>query len=455
MNNSILTTAINKIIKEELKHYDKRLGLINKDSNYMPADGLSEGRSMEDGYSIHAMVGGGQERSQNFIDDNNIDAQKLIAYIKQNIRTNPAIRYDVRDYISGAPGTVGGQKHLRDKFIKQFSQPMKMTSEGITYLKNIIKEELKHYDKAQFKNIGKSKADKVEKDKMAEEIKVDDKKAKFLEDINNLVIEYNTTKLRDNPDEFLKKLMEIGKYVKAKKDVIMVNLANHTYGRKVYAYDVAKMLQDCEGRKGKSETYEVPSADKKGDPEKAKEVKEASLEKSNVKTSMGDSEKASGKPKGVKVMKEGLASRIISRLSGIGSTDVDKANIKLKGICANIEKALAVAVIDLEKLFTLSGTPSEVTEAVTKYQAMLQAMRAFNAKVIKGDFIDITKISSTVDANYKKKYEKEKAKLKALKGANKKAQAPVTTTTTPATAGTQVDPAQGELVAGKTQISKK
>ena len=127
MNNSILTTAINKIIKEELKHYDKRLGLINKDSNYMPADGLSEGRSMEDGYSIHAMVGGGQERSQNFIDDNNIDAQKLIAYIEQNIRTNPAIRYDVRDYISGAPGTVGGQKHLRDKFIKQFqlTSPLK------------------------------------------------------------------------------------------------------------------------------------------------------------------------------------------------------------------------------------------------------------------------------------------------------------------------------------------
>ena len=87
----------------------------------------SEGRSMEDGYSIHAMVGGGQERSQNFIDDNNIDAQKLIAYIEQNIRTNPAIRYDVRDYISGAPGTVGGQKHLRDKFIKQF-QKARLTS---------------------------------------------------------------------------------------------------------------------------------------------------------------------------------------------------------------------------------------------------------------------------------------------------------------------------------------
>ena len=182
------------------------------------------------------------------------------------------------------------------------SQPMKMTSEGITYLKNIIKEELKHYDKIQFKNIGKSKVDKVEKDKMAEEIKVDDKKAKFLEDINNLVIEYNNTKLRDNPDEFLKKLMEIGKYVKAKKDVIMVNLINHPYGRKVYAYDIAKMLQDCEGRKGKSETYEVPSADKKGDPEKAKEVKDASLEKSNVKITMGNSEKASGKPKGIKVM---------------------------------------------------------------------------------------------------------------------------------------------------------
>ena len=105
----------------------KRLGLINKNTNYMAADGLSEGRSSEDGYAIHAMVGGGQDSAQNFIDDNNIDAQKLIAYIKQNIPTNPAIKYDVRDYISGASGTVGGQKHLRDKFIKQFqlASPLK------------------------------------------------------------------------------------------------------------------------------------------------------------------------------------------------------------------------------------------------------------------------------------------------------------------------------------------
>lgn len=100
----------------------KRLGLINKNTNYMAADGLSEGLSSEDGYSIHAMVGGGQDRAQDFIDDNNIDAQKLIDYIKQNIRTNPAIKYDVRDYISGASGTVGAEKNLRDKFIKQFQK---------------------------------------------------------------------------------------------------------------------------------------------------------------------------------------------------------------------------------------------------------------------------------------------------------------------------------------------
>ena len=87
MNNSILTTAINKIIKEELKHYDKRLGLINKDSNYMPADGLSEGRSMEDGYSIHAMVGGGAFSGK---DPSKVDrsACYMCRYIAKKIRFN-------------------------------------------------------------------------------------------------------------------------------------------------------------------------------------------------------------------------------------------------------------------------------------------------------------------------------------------------------------------------------
>jgi len=110
---------------------------------------MSEGRSSEDGYSIHAMVGGGQDRAQDFIDDNNIDAQKLIDYIKQNIRTNPAIKYDVRDYISGASGTVGAEKNLRDKFIKQFQKasPMKEVS-GFSSGKQFIDIKLQKYPKA-------------------------------------------------------------------------------------------------------------------------------------------------------------------------------------------------------------------------------------------------------------------------------------------------------------------
>ena len=127
----------------------KRLGLINKNTNYMAADGLSEGRSSEDGYTIHSMVGGGQDSAQDFIDDNNIDAQKLIAYIKQNIHTNPAIKYDVRDYIIGASGTVGGEKHLRDKFIKQFqlTSPLKEVS-GFSSGKQYIDIKLQKYPKA-------------------------------------------------------------------------------------------------------------------------------------------------------------------------------------------------------------------------------------------------------------------------------------------------------------------
>ena len=69
---------------------------------------------------IHSLTNCGQDAAQDFIDDNNIDATKLVTYLQQNKQANPTLVYDVRDYISGAKGTVGGEKNLRDRFIKQF-----------------------------------------------------------------------------------------------------------------------------------------------------------------------------------------------------------------------------------------------------------------------------------------------------------------------------------------------
>ena len=80
---------------------------------------LKEGVTLE-AAQLHAMVNCGQDAAQNFFDDYNIDAKKLVAYVQQNKRINQTLVYDVRDYISGAKGTVGGEKNLRDRFIKQF-----------------------------------------------------------------------------------------------------------------------------------------------------------------------------------------------------------------------------------------------------------------------------------------------------------------------------------------------
>lgn len=94
-------SELNKIIREEVKA------------------ALDEAVSPE-AARLHAMTGCGQDAAQDFIDENGLDGRKLADYVQQNIRTNSTLKYDVRDYISGTKGTVGGEKNLRDKFINQF-----------------------------------------------------------------------------------------------------------------------------------------------------------------------------------------------------------------------------------------------------------------------------------------------------------------------------------------------
>jgi hypothetical protein len=83
-------------------------------------DSVVEGDISQEAFTIHSITKSGQDAVQNFIDDNNIDAKKLVAYVQQNMRTNPTLKYDVRDYINGNPGAVGGDLKLRDSFIKKF-----------------------------------------------------------------------------------------------------------------------------------------------------------------------------------------------------------------------------------------------------------------------------------------------------------------------------------------------
>lgn len=76
---------------------------------------LGEAVSTEAAY-IHVVTGAGQDSIQDFIDDHGLDAKKFSEYV----RLNQGEKYDIRDYISGAKGTVGGVPRLRQSFIKKF-----------------------------------------------------------------------------------------------------------------------------------------------------------------------------------------------------------------------------------------------------------------------------------------------------------------------------------------------
>ena len=72
-------------------------------------DFMNEALSMDAVY-IHQITGSGQDSAQNFIDDNNIDSAKLVAYLKQHKDSKE--KYDVRDMINGT--------NKNKRFIKQF-----------------------------------------------------------------------------------------------------------------------------------------------------------------------------------------------------------------------------------------------------------------------------------------------------------------------------------------------
>jgi len=75
---------------------------------------FNESVSMDAVY-IHQITNCGQDAAQNFIDDNNIDADKLVAYVKQH--RNSKEKYDVRDMINGS--------NTNKRFIKQFIKEAK------------------------------------------------------------------------------------------------------------------------------------------------------------------------------------------------------------------------------------------------------------------------------------------------------------------------------------------
>jgi hypothetical protein len=78
---------------------------------------LNEGVS-QDAVYIHQIIGCGQNKAQDFIDDNGIDGEKLADYVKRHKDSKE--KYDVRDIIAGIG--VGKIESFRKRFIKSVQE---------------------------------------------------------------------------------------------------------------------------------------------------------------------------------------------------------------------------------------------------------------------------------------------------------------------------------------------
>jgi hypothetical protein len=83
-------------------------------------------------YTIHRFTNCGQNAAQDFIDDNNIDAEKLIKYLKKTDNEGLRNRYMVRDIIGGKT-----DKNAKQKFIKSFSSLNENTSFDFTQASDV------------------------------------------------------------------------------------------------------------------------------------------------------------------------------------------------------------------------------------------------------------------------------------------------------------------------------
>ena len=197
--------------------------------------------------------------------------------------------------------------------------------EAVTLLNKLIKEQvMSYYTKESGKNIKKNeKLKEPTKERMATEQEKENKKQELVEALLELTHEYNTTPFMD-VNEVIKKLTEVGKIISAKKATIEENMKNFKYGRKIYVHELVEMMLEKEEKPESAiETYDEEYA-KKTAPEKAKEVTDEVREdgkeepKDTEKTSdtLGKTEAAPSKPKGVKTMKEEKPLRFKSFMTG-------------------------------------------------------------------------------------------------------------------------------------------
>lgn len=149
-------------------------------------------------------------------------------------------------------------------------------------IQRLIKEELKFYDKVQFKNIKDQKPDKVDKDRMAvEDTGLEKAKKEFLENVNLFVIKYNSKRLDAYPDEdFIDDLVVLGKFLKAKRKDIETNVELYKRRPTITVNDIVELLIghiDTEHKNDEEPKEPTKTELNKTDPERAKEVKDVEL----------------------------------------------------------------------------------------------------------------------------------------------------------------------------------
>ena len=91
-----------------MKHIHTFSSFLNEASESAIYEGISQ-----EAYAIHSVTQCGQDAAQNFIDDNNIDAKKLVDYVRQY--SNSKEKYDIRDLIA----KPDSNKKLLSQFVKE------------------------------------------------------------------------------------------------------------------------------------------------------------------------------------------------------------------------------------------------------------------------------------------------------------------------------------------------
>jgi hypothetical protein len=79
---------------------------------------VSEANISQEAWNIHTITQNGSVPVQDFIDDNKLDAKKLLAYAIQH--RNSKEKYELRDIIAGTG--IGANVSVKNRFLKQFQE---------------------------------------------------------------------------------------------------------------------------------------------------------------------------------------------------------------------------------------------------------------------------------------------------------------------------------------------